>query len=110
MAPTTPELVALYGEPDDIAADFDDYKGGATNLDRVDWALAALTPFHVATMGGAAPPGLDESWADTDAESAIGDLICDLLHLATYTGCDATTIWQRGWSHFEGEAGLGYES
>ncbi len=102
--PTATELVERYGEPDDISGD----TTGSDNMDRVHWAHASLEPFHLSTMH-APVPGLHDEWEGTDAESALGDLIADLLHLATFVGLDTDQVWERGWSHFAAEVGRGYE-
>lgn len=101
--PTADVLVMTYGEPDDISGDTD-----LINMDRVGWAFDALTPFHRATMHSD-PPSVDEPWAGTDAESAIVDLICDLMHLATYVGLDPEAVLSSGRMHFECEVGRGYD-
>jgi hypothetical protein len=103
--PSTADLIERYGEPDDISGD----TSGSDNHDRVAWALAALTVFHQATMHSDPPP-LTGQWEGTDAESALGDLIADTLHLATFVGLDPDDILGSACSHFYAEVGRGYES
>jgi len=43
-----------------------------TNIDRATWAADALRTFREATL--------------TDAEDALGDLLCDLMHWADVVG------------------------
>lgn len=49
-----------------------------TNIQRAEWAKAALTVFTEETCGGEHP----DSMIRGDLEDAISDLICDLLHFA----------------------------
>ncbi len=71
-----------------------------TNIQRALWAKAALAVFTAETYNGEYPDSMD---AD-DYESAITDLICDLLHLAHFhPRMDAPEIHRRALSHFEYE-------
>jgi hypothetical protein len=49
-----------------------------TNQDRARWAKDALTVFTCQTFSGDYPDTMDRD----DLESAIADLICDLMHFA----------------------------
>lgn len=51
-----------------------------TNVQRAQWAKAALTVFTAETYGGDHPDTMDSG----DLETAISDLICDLLHFARF--------------------------
>lgn len=55
-----------------------------TNADRANWALAALSGFVADTR------------VDT-AKEAIGDLICDLLHLGRGRGYDTLSLVDRAY-------------
>lgn len=104
--PTTEELIDRYGEPDDIAQD----PNGATNFDRVQWALSTISVFAELTHNVVVDGNhirldeLSEEWA----EELIGDLICDLLHLGVYVGCDADLLVEKALLHFTAEVGVGY--
>jgi hypothetical protein len=51
-----------------------------TNVQRAQWAKAALTVFTAETYGGDHPDTMDSG----DLETAIPDLICDLMHFARF--------------------------
>lgn len=102
LPPRRADLVEQYGEPDDIANE----PSCPSNTDRAGWALDALVTFADRCHMTLPAPG--EPWAETDGPAALGDLICDLLHLATLVGLDAEQIANAGRSHFECEVGIGY--
>ena len=64
-----------------------------TNTDRAAWADAALDAFRVLT--GQTAPG--------ETEEALGDLLCDLLHLAQAEGLEPLTLLERATWHYEYE-------
>lgn len=64
-----------------------------TNNERAEWADEALKVFARRT-------GLN---LEVEADDAIGDLICDLLHLAKLRGFDAHKLHARGKANFEHE-------
>src|ERR1035441_124780 len=71
-----------------------------TNLQRADWAKNALTVFTAETYSGDHP----ETMHPDARESAIGDLICALLHLAHYhPRMDAAAIHAHALDTFEAE-------
>jgi hypothetical protein len=70
-----------------------------TNAQRAEWAKAALAVFTAETYSGDHP----ETMHPEDFESAIGDLICDLLHLAARKGMDSAAIHQHARGMFEQE-------
>jgi hypothetical protein len=70
-----------------------------TNRDRARWARNALAVFATETFSGDHPDTMDRD----DLECAIGDLICDLLHLAEQQGFDPQVILERGNAHFRTE-------
>ena len=71
-----------------------------TNLQRAQWARNALAVFTAETYSGDHP---DSMHAD-DLDTAIGDLICDLLHLARYhPRLDAVAIHSHALDLFETE-------
>jgi hypothetical protein len=51
-----------------------------TNVQRAQWAKKALAVFTAETYGGDMP----DTMHPEDLETAVGDLICDLLHFAHY--------------------------
>jgi hypothetical protein len=51
-----------------------------TNAQRAEWAKAALAVFTAETYSGDHPETMDRD----DLETAISDLICDLLHFARF--------------------------
>ncbi len=70
-----------------------------TNVQRAQWAKAALDVF-IAETDGDEPDSMHPS----DLEDAICDLICDLMHLARFhPRMDALTIHARALTHFEHE-------
>lgn len=64
-----------------------------TNDERADWAFAACEEFAEAT-------DLD---LGCELDTAIGDLIANLLHLADSRGFCAETLWKRGKMHYDAE-------
>ncbi len=71
-----------------------------TNLQRAEWAKAALTVFTAETYGGDHPDTMDSG----DLETAISDLICDLLHFArSHPRMDAAEIHAHALRMFEQE-------
>jgi hypothetical protein len=71
-----------------------------TNVQRANWAKAALTVFTTETYNGDAP----EAMHPRDLEDAITDLICDLLHLASfYPRMDVAAIYAQALNLFEQE-------
>ena len=69
-------------------------RGGPTNSERASWAADSARVYADAT-------GLDY---DTEADTAISDLIASLLHLADEQGLCPETMLQRGQMHYEHEA------
>lgn len=59
------------------------------NLLRAAWAEMALTAFHQAT--------------GCDHEDCLGDLLCDLMHWARFSGFDFDAALDRARLHFEAE-------
>ena len=71
-----------------------------TNLQRAQWARNALAVFTAETYSGDHP----DSMGVDDLETAIGDLLCDLLHLARYhPRLDAVAIHSHALDMFETE-------
>lgn len=71
-----------------------------TNSQRAQWAKAALTVFTAETYSGDHP----DTMHPDDLEAAIGDLICDLLHLTRYhPRMDAAAIHAHALNMFEQE-------
>lgn len=71
-----------------------------TNAQRALWAKAPLTVFTEQTCCGYRPDAMDPD----DYQDAIGDLICDLLHLAhLHPRMDASALHARALSHFAEE-------
>ncbi len=70
-----------------------------TNQDRARWARHALAVFTAETFSGDHPDTMHRD----DLECAIGDLICDLLHLARQKGFDPQAILEDANGHFETE-------
>jgi hypothetical protein len=70
-----------------------------TNSDRARWAGDALAVFTDATFSGDHPDTMHRG----DLECAIGDLICDLLHLAHQKGFDPQAILEHGNANFKTE-------
>lgn len=67
-----------------------------TNTDRAAWAKNALAVFTAETYSGDHP----DSMGRHDLDSAISDLIADLLHYAVQQGLDAGNLMQRACGHF----------
>jgi len=70
-----------------------------TNTNRAAWAKEALAIFTDLTFGGDHPDTMDRG----DLESAIGDLIADLLHFAEQRGIDTDEVLRHATMHFECE-------
>ncbi len=70
-----------------------------TNADRAEWAKHALATFTARTYGGDHPDTMDRG----DLETAIYDLIADLLHYASRKGFDTDEILRSATFHFEAE-------
>lgn len=64
------------------------------NRDRAGWAMMALEKFSKETGQN----------LTTEAEEAIGDLLCDLGHLCAAKGFDYDLLVSRGREHFTLEA------
>lgn len=69
------------------------------NLTRAAWAAEALVVFTARTYCGDHPDDMHRG----DLETAIGDLITDLLHLACVRGFDARDLARHAIDHFEAE-------
>ena len=67
-----------------------------TNADRAKWAESALEVFTDQTYSGDHPATMNRD----DLETAIGDLICDLMHYARQQGFDTGNILQQACGHF----------
>ena len=67
-----------------------------TNADRASWAKNALAAFTAETFGGGHPDTIGRH----DLDSAISDLIADLLHYAVQQGLDVGNLMQRACGHF----------
>jgi hypothetical protein len=72
-----------------------------TNAERAQWAKAALAVFTVETYSGDHP----DTMFPGDCESAIQDLISDLLHLAVQKGMDVKQLHRSALVMFEAEFG-----
>lgn len=70
-----------------------------TNHDRAGWAREALVAFTATTYGGDHPDTMHLG----DLESAIHDLIADLLHYARQRGFEPGDVITRACYHFECE-------
>jgi hypothetical protein len=70
-----------------------------TNADRAAWAHEALEVFTARTYGGDHPDTMDRG----DLETAIHDLIADLLHFAEQQGFETDCILASAVLHFEAE-------
>lgn len=66
---------------------------GTMNHNRAVWAFTALEAFCSMTGQN----------ARTEKAEAVGDLICDLLHVAGQNGFDAEALAQRALSTYEAE-------
>jgi hypothetical protein len=70
-----------------------------TNVQRAQWARAALATFVTVTNGGDL-----ETMQSGDLEDAVVDLACDLMHLAEYhPRMDARALHAGAMRHFEDE-------
>ena len=67
-----------------------------TNQERARWARAALAVFTDRTYSGDHPDTMDRD----DLESAIGDLMCDLMHLAHQQGFEPQAIIETAGNHY----------
>ncbi len=67
-----------------------------TNADRARWAKNALAVFTAETYSGDEPDAMDRG----DLETAISDLICDLMHYARQKRFDTGSILQQACGHF----------
>lgn len=72
-----------------------------TNANRAEWAKQALAVFTATTYAGDHPDTMDRS----DLETAVYDLIADLLHYAKRQGFDVLEILNRAHGHYEAELG-----
>jgi hypothetical protein len=70
-----------------------------TNADRAEWAKQALATFTARTYGGDHPDAMDRG----DLETAVYDLIADLLHFAYRQGFDTDAVLASAVLHFEAE-------
>jgi len=70
-----------------------------TNADRAEWALEALAVFTRRTYGGDDPGSMDRG----DLETAVYDLIADLLHYADRQGFDTDAVLAAAVLHFKAE-------
>lgn len=70
-----------------------------TNHDRAEWAKEALAVFTCRTYSGDHPDTMHRG----DLETAIGDLIADLLHFAAGQGFDTGAVLAAATLHFEAE-------
>ncbi len=70
-----------------------------TNDDRARWAKNALAVFTAETYGGGHPDTMERG----DIETAVYDLIADLLHFADKHGIDTDCILASAVLHFEAE-------
>lgn len=68
---------------------------GTMNFMRSAWAQTALESFAEETK--------QDVKIKEEKEEAIGDLICDLLHLASHSGMDAGEIHAKSLRTYEGE-------
>ncbi|HZZ80810.1 MAG TPA: hypothetical protein VFE62_20070 [Gemmataceae bacterium] len=67
-----------------------------TNANRADWAKEALAVFTARTFSGDQP----DLMCRHDLDSAIKDLICDLLHYARQHALDVSAIVQQAFRNF----------
>ena len=67
-----------------------------SNADRAEWAKDALAVFTALTFSGDHPDTMHHQ----DLECAIVDLICDLLHFASYKHFAVEAVHQRAPTHF----------
>lgn len=71
-----------------------------TNADRAEWAKQALATFTARTYSGDHPDSMDRG----DLETAIYDLIADLLHFAARQGFDVREMLFRAHGLYEAES------
>lgn len=80
-----------------------------TNADRAEWAREALNVFAATTFSGTT---FDEMMADWptpeealtgDGPDALGDLVCNLLHLAREVGLDPERVMLNAMQTFRDE-------
>jgi hypothetical protein len=82
------------------SGDSDTLMSEPSNCDRARWAGNALAAFTAETFSGDHP----DTMARSDLECAIGDLICDLLHLACEKGFDSQDVLEHGNANFRTES------
>ncbi|HKQ49874.1 MAG TPA: hypothetical protein VJZ71_17505 [Phycisphaerae bacterium] len=70
-----------------------------TNANRAEWAKQALAVFTATTYAGDHPDTMDRG----DLETAVYDLIADLLHYAERQGFDVHEVLFRAHGHYEAE-------
>lgn len=70
-----------------------------TNRDRAEWAKEALAVFTCRTYSGDHPDTMHRG----DLETAVSDLIADLLHFAAGQGFDTSAVLAAATLHFEAE-------
>lgn len=70
-----------------------------TNRERAEWGKAALAVFTAQTYSGDHPDSMDAG----DLESAIQDLITDLIHFANQKGIDVARLHALALGMFEAE-------
>lgn len=70
-----------------------------TNHDRAEWAKEALAVFTCRTYSGDHPDTMHRG----DLETAVSDLIADLLHFAAGQGFDTSAVLAAATLHFEAE-------
>src|ERR1700733_11530427 len=70
-----------------------------SNRQRAQWAKNALGVFTAETYSGDHPDAMHPD----DLKTAIGDLICDLLHFARFQKMDAAAIHAHALDMFETE-------
>jgi hypothetical protein len=75
--------------------DRDEAGHGPNNIDRAGWALDALTVFGLKTF--------HRHLYDEAAETVIGDLLGDLMHLCRMNGLDFDALIESGRLHFDAE-------
>lgn len=91
-----------------------------TNTERALAARAALATYTCRVYGNRLPEilgaptvegGLDGQTAkpDTDIQTAVGDLICDLGHYCRAVGLDYPTQLVEAQRHYSAECGLGWD-
>lgn len=71
-----------------------------TNADRAEWAEIGLRAFTDRVFHGEA----DRDLSDPDAfEQALGDFLCNLMHLADRQGVNFEQVLERGRCHYSAE-------